>query len=106
MTELDTSLLQKLASIPPKEKAALLDQCSTFYCNYKLVSALRSSRLRVKENDLWDLEHAATALPYVDCFACDGGTRHLCSDMLHLDDRFGTKILSSVDDLIDWIQSV
>jgi hypothetical protein len=105
LQELDTSLLHKLISIPLEEKAALLDQCPTFYCQYKLVSALRSSRPRVKENELWDLEHAATALPYVDCFACDRGARHLCSDMLHLDDRFGTEVLSSVDDLIDWIQS-
>lgn len=104
--ELDASMLQKLIYMPLEEKASLLDQCSTFYCNYKLMSALRSNRICVKENDMWDLEHATTALPYVDCFACDSGTRHLCRNMLHLDDQFGTKVLSSVDALIDWIQSI
>ena len=102
--KLSQQVLEYLASTSEEEKRELLDRCPSFHCNHKLVSALRTNRIRVKENDLWDIEHAVTALPYVNGFACDRGTRHLCSDVLHLDARFDTKVVSSASKLIDWLE--
>ena len=102
--KLPHQVLESLDSTSEEEKRELLDRCPSFYCSHKLVSALRTSRICVKENDLWDIEHAVTALPYVDAFACDKGTRHLCSDMLGLDKRFDTQVVSSPRKLINWIE--
>ena len=102
--ELPSQLLEYLASTSEEEKRELLDRCPSFHCNHKLVSALRTNRIRVRENDMWDTEHVVTALPYVDGFACDRGTRHLCSDVLQLDARFNTEVVSSAGKLINWIE--
>jgi len=104
--DMSIRLLAELASTSEEEKRRLLDKCPSFYCNYKLLSALRTSRPRIRENDLWDLEHAVTALPYVDAFASDRGTRHLCSDVLGLDSRFDTLVTSDVQHLIDWLGAI
>jgi hypothetical protein len=97
--------LRNLVATSMEDKRALLDQCSSFWCHYQIMTSLRSNRAFLKENDLWDLEHASTALPYVTCFACDGGTRHICSDVLGLDKKYETFVVSNVDELINWLDS-
>jgi len=101
-----TSLQRRLQSTSLDEKREILNACPTFWCEYKLLSALRSNRSRVTENDLWDLQHVASVVPYVDCLACDRGTRHLCSDMLKLDRKHDLTILSQEDDLMAWLRAV
>ena len=49
------------------------------------------------------------AVPYVDCLATDGGTRHICADVLKMDKKFGTRIISpdtKDTKLRDWLQGV
>jgi hypothetical protein len=99
------SSFEKLLATSIREKAEVLNQCPTFWCQHKLMTALRSNRAKIDENDLWDLEHVASALPYVSCLACDGGTRHLCSEVLQLDKRYGTTVISNVDDLVSWMET-
>jgi len=105
-TESSAPSFRNLTTTSLEDKKELLDRCSTFWCRYQLMTALRSNRAFLKENDLWDIEHAATVLPYVTCFACDGGTRHICSDVLRLDKRYGTMIVSKVDELIEFIELI
>jgi hypothetical protein len=85
----------------------ILDSCPSFWCHYKYTTELRLHR-RVKRNDMWDFLHAAMAVPYVDCLAADGGIRHICADVLKMDKKFGTRIisLSQGPGLIDWLQGV
>jgi hypothetical protein len=97
----DTTSLQRLSS--ENDKAEILKRCPTFWCEYHLMAELRIHKAQLKENDLWDLQHVASALPYVDCVACDNPTRHLCSDVLRLDKRYGTTVISTISDLKDWI---
>ena len=104
--DIDPTAFERLLITSIDEKAELLKKCPTFWCHSQLMTALRLNRSKLKENDLWDLEHAASALPYVDCFACDGGTRHLCSQVLKLDDKYDTAILSKVDDLTEWVKAL
>ena len=68
-----------------------------------MITELRLNKVQLTENDLWDLQHVASALPYVDCVACDGMTRHLCSDVLKLDKKYGTTVISKLSDLKNWI---
>jgi hypothetical protein len=103
---LTSPLLRKLSTKSNEEIADLPNQCPSFWCTYKLMTALRSNRTRISENDLWDLEHVASALPYVDCLACDGGTRHLSSEVLELDKKYGTVVLSNIADLVRWIKRI
>jgi hypothetical protein len=104
LTEIALSSSEKLAAASIKEKAEVLNQCPTFWCQHKLTTALRSNRVEINENDLWDLEHVASTVPYVNCLACDSGTRHLCSEVLKLDSKYGTTTISDVDDLVEWVQ--
>lgn len=94
----DPHLIQKMQG----EQIQILECCPTFWCHYKTMAALRSNR-PVKGNDIWDFLHVASAAPYVDCLACDGGTRHICSNVLGMDSKYGARILSSDEDLIKWV---
>jgi len=89
-----------------KDKTSLLNNCPTFWCHYQLMTALRSNRKYLEENDFWDIEHTASAVPYVEFFASDAGTRHICSDVLKLDKKYKTVIFSKIDDLIVWLESL
>ncbi len=104
--EIAFSKLEILSTTSQKDKIDLLNNCPTFWCHYQIITALRSNRSNLSENDLWDLEHATSALPYVKCFACDAGTRHVCSDVLKLDEKYGTNVISKVDDLITWLETI
>jgi hypothetical protein len=105
-TEVPFSILEFQTTTSAKEKTDILNRCSTFWCHHQLTTALRSNRSSLNENDLWDSEHATSALPYVKCFACDAGTRHVCSDVLKLDEKYGTKVISKVNDLIVWLETI
>ena len=105
-TDISPSAFEGLLTTSIEEKAEMLKQCPTFWCHYQLMTALRLNRAKLDENDLWDLEHAASALPHVNCFACDNGTRHLCSEVLKLDDKYGTVVTSKIDDLVEWVKAV
>jgi len=98
------SSLAKLSATSIKEMAEVLNKCPTFWCQHQLMTALRSNRVEIQENDFWDLEHVASALPYVSCLACDRGTRHLCGEVLKLDNRYGTTIISDIADLLEWVR--
>jgi hypothetical protein len=106
MDNTKSSFHEKLSNTSIDEKVEILNNCPTFFCQYKITAALRSNRSAIKENDLWDQEHIASALPYVDCFACDKATRHQCSNMLKLDEKYGTVIISNIKDLIKWLSTV
>jgi len=101
LLDADIRTIQKLSS--ENDKANILRQCPTFWCEYRLITELRLNKVQLTENDLWDLQHVASALPYVDCVACDGMTRHLCSDVLKLDKKYGTTVISKLSDLKNWI---
>lgn len=102
---IDPGALTALLTFSDEQKAVLLKQCPTFWCHLKLMTALRSNRQKLKENDFWDLQHAASALPYVTCFACDSGTRHLCSEMLKLDCKYSVTIISEIGELVEWVKT-
>jgi hypothetical protein len=97
---IDPKLLKEIEG----RQKEILDSCPTFWCEYKLMSALRLNRNKVEENDLWDLQHVASTVPYVDCLACDKATRHLCSNMLGMNKKYGTQILSGERELLAWLQ--
>lgn len=105
LAEADRSVLMRLHSISDDEKREMLKTCPTFWCEYKLLAAIRLHKKTLKENDLWDLQHVASATPYVDCLACDGGTRHICTQLVRLDKKYGTKIVSKPDEILAWMRS-
>lgn len=95
----DSSVLIRLHSMSDDDRREMLEACPTFRCRYKLLAAIRLHKRKLKENDLWDIEHVASAAPYVDCLACDGGTQHISSQLAGLDDGYGTKIISKPDQI-------
>lgn len=98
--EADRSVSIKLGSMSDDEKREMLKACPTFWCRYKLLAAIRSHKKTLKENDLWDLQHVLSAAPYVDCLGCDGGTRHTCIQLVRLDEKYETKIVSKPDEIL------
>lgn len=98
--EANRSMLIKLSSMSDDEKREMLRACPTFWCRYKLLAATRSHKKTLKENDLWDLQQVLSAAPYVDCLACDRGTRHICTRLVRLEEKYGTKIVSKPDEIL------
>jgi hypothetical protein len=90
----------------PASIAARLNACPTFWCEYKLLSAARSNRPRMQENDFWDITHLSTALPYVDCATCDAAARHICTRVVRVQDRFPAVVLAKGGELLDWLRSL
>lgn len=105
LLEAGPSILMQLVQTSEDEKREMLKACPTFWCQYKLLGAVRAHKRTLKENDLWDLEHVATAAPYVDCLACDRGTRHLCTQLVRLDGKFATRIVSKPSEILTWIHN-
>ena len=99
------SVLMKFHGMSDDDKRKMLRACPTFWCRYKLLAAIRLHKSKLSENDMWDVEHVASATPYVDCLACDKGTRHISTEIAHLDDRFDTKVVSKPTELLDWVRS-
>ena len=87
------------------EKREMLKACPIFWCRYKLLAAIRAHKKTLKENDLWDLQHVLSAAPYVDCLACDGGTRHICTQLVRVDEKYETKIVSKPGEILAWVRS-
>jgi hypothetical protein len=84
----------------------ILDRCPSFWCHYKYSTELRCHK-PAKGNDLWDSLHIAMAVAYVDCLACDGATKSImCAGTLGMDKKFGTRIISEENDLIDWLKDL
>jgi hypothetical protein len=84
----------------------ILNSCPSFWCHYKCMTELRWHK-PVNGNDIWDFLHVAMAVPYVDCLASDGGTKSiLCAGPLGMDKKFGIRVISEENDLIDWLQGV
>lgn len=107
LQRMDRKSLMKLNGMSDKDKTRLLNECPSFWCRYKLTAALRSNRKNgIKENDLWDLHHVASSIPYVDCVACDNGTRHLCTEMLRVEQKYGTKVISKDYELLTWLENI
>lgn len=104
MLEAGFSVLSRLSSMPDDEKRAMLKACPRFWCQYRMAAALRTHKKTLKENDLWDLEHVVSATPYVDCLACDKGTRHICTQLAGMDDKFGTRIVSKSSEILAWLR--
>jgi len=99
--------LTKLNEMSDSDRTHILNACPSFWCSYKLRSALRSNRRNgIKENDLWDLQHVASSIPYVDSVACDNGTRHLCTEMLKVEQKYGTKVISKDTELLAWLENI
>jgi hypothetical protein len=96
----------RMFSTSLQEKRELVKACPTFWNKYKVIAALRSNRSKLTENDMWDLEHVVSAVPYVDCLACDGGMRHLLTQMLSLDKKYRVKIVSTPDEILAWVNSL
>jgi hypothetical protein len=90
---------------PSRKLRDILDSCPSFWWHYKCMTALRWDR-PTEGNDMWDFLHAAMAVPYVDCLATDGGTRHICAIVLRRDKKFVTRITSQVPELIDWLKDL
>ena len=61
---------------------------------------------RVKANDIWDVLHVGSVTAYVDCLACDRGTRHVYTEVLHADQRFETNIISQETHLFEWLGQI
>lgn len=101
----DRSVLMKLSLMSDDEKREMLMACPTFWCRYKLLAAIRAHKKTLKENDLWDLQHVLSAAPYVDCLACDRGTWHMCTQLVRLDEKYETKIISKPDEILTWIRN-
>lgn len=105
---LGTQKLDALQGLSKNRARAVLLACPAFVAEYRLVAFLRSNRKQVRPNDLWDVLHVANALPYVDCLGCDGGTRHLCEQMLpYLPPRGAPAVVvSSPQGLLDWLKTL
>lgn len=103
LLEAEDSVLRALISTSEDDKREMLSACPIFWCKYKMAAAIRWHKETLKENDLWDLEHVVSATPYVDCVACDGGTRHICTHVARLDDKFETRIVSKPSEILDWL---
>ena len=88
------------------ELISLLDECPSFWCSYKMMSAARNNRPALIENDVWDFLNVAFAVPYVDCLACDNATRHICSNVLSMDQKYGTRIVSRWEDFLAWLHDL
>ena len=88
-----------------KRKVELLNACPMFWCEYRLMAAARANRPKLTENDFWDLTHLATALPYANCVACDSPARHICNQVLRVEQRFGVTVIDNEGDLLDWLGS-
>ena len=84
----------------------LLDQCPTFFCSYKSMSALRASGQALVENDVFDFLNTSFAVPYADCLACDGRSIDVLRQRLKLNDKYGTHIVSSKAELMDWLKGI
>lgn len=85
--------------------AEVLKVCPTCWCTYKAMAVLRNRGV-IRGNDIWDVLHAGAAIPYVDCLACDRGTRNIYADRLKADERFGTRIVSDESALFEWLSEI
>jgi hypothetical protein len=110
ITKADLSIKLKYLSMREGERQEMvinwLNDCPTFWNKYKVIVALRSNKQRLEENDLWDLEHIVSAVPYVDCLTCDKGMRHRLTQMLSLDKKYGVKIVSKPDQVLMWVRNI
>jgi len=88
-----------------EEFRQLLNTCPTFWCIYKGMAPIRWGG-RVNGNDIWDVLHIGSVTPYVECLACDRGTRHVYTEMLHADQRFETHIISQEAYLFEWLVQI
>jgi hypothetical protein len=83
-----------------------LDSCRSFWCHYQCMTELRWHK-PVRENDIWDFLHVAMAVPYVDCLATDGSAKSIvCAGTLGMAKKFGTRVISQENDLIDWLKDM
>lgn len=91
-----------------KNRKEILDNCPCFWLHYKLHAALRLAKLSttITRNDFWDLNHIIPSIPYVDCLACDSPTRHLCTSTVKADMRFNNRIVSSAEEIIQWLEDL
>lgn len=97
--------LHTTANMTNAERREMLEACPIFWCTYKLLASIRSHMGKITENDLWDLQHVASAAPYVDCLACDRRTRHICAQLVKMDEKYGTKIISKPEEILAWVRS-
>lgn len=98
-------LIQEPAARTHDRIAEVSKECPTCWCTYKAMAVLRN-RGGISGNDIWDVLHAGTAIPYVDCLACDRGTRNIYADRLKADERFGTRIVSNESGLSEWLSDI
>lgn len=105
LPQVNSDALHALDGLPETRMRALLNSCPTFVSQYRLIAALRSNRRQLKPNDLWDISHIGTALPYVDCLGCDGGMRHICELVLpHLPSHASPELVASgAQRIVDWL---
>lgn len=100
----DTLLPVKEAS--DQEKRDLLNSCPTFWSEHKVLAALRATHKPLTENDFWDVQHIASAVPYVDCLACDRFTRNVVAEVARADRQFGTTIARNSSEVTAWLESM
>jgi len=70
-------------------------------------AVLITSTKKFSANDMLDFQHAALAVPYCDALFCDGPMAHILrSKPLEFEKTYETTILSSPDDIVNYLQRV
>lgn len=83
----------------------VLRECPTSWCIYKAMSILRT-RGKFSGNDIWDVLHVGTAIPYVDCLACYRGMKDVYVERLRADEKFGMRIVSDEAAMLEWLSDI
>jgi hypothetical protein len=66
----------------------------------------RDRSRRFRDNDFHDFSHATVALAYCDCFATEKSLGHLIDAQLGFSCRYNTKVITSSEDLIAFVNSL
>jgi hypothetical protein len=66
----------------------------------------RNRSRKYRGGDFHDFGHATIALPYCDCFATERSLGHLVNAELGFSQRYDTKVVTSSEELMAWIDSI
>jgi hypothetical protein len=68
---------------------------------------IRTTNRRFHDNDMFDLFHCASALPYCQVFFCDGPFERIIKDpKLQYDREYGVTVLSQPSQILDYLKSL
>jgi hypothetical protein len=88
-------------------KGTLGNQLPSVVIKSGLYAVIRWNRGRqYKGNDLHDFGHACAALSYYDYFATDGGLRHLITNELRFDKKYGVTVFADAHEFLRELKTI